>query len=152
MPTRQPVAVSSLLEAPGSLPVLLQRARELNKLNQALKNALPDPLRDHCEVLNLRGQTLTLAASSPAWATRLRYLTPTVLQQLAQSQSVKVRTIQVRVVPTRTEQRRKPAPRHARLSRANARLLLQTAESLQDERLRSALKRIASHWKKAEGE
>lgn len=147
MPTRKPVAVSRLLSG-SSVPRLLDHARVLADLEKRLQSLLPEPLGTHCRVLNLRDHTLTLAADSSAWAARLRYQTRILLQQLARSPSVTVRTIQVRILPTPRPEPEKPK-RNARLSSDNARLLRQTAESLADPALRSALLKVATRAGKA---
>ncbi len=147
MPTYKPVSVAKLISG-GTLPRLLDHSRALAQLDQALRKALPEPLNEHCHVINLRGQTLTLAADSPAWATRLRYQSRTVLQHLTRLQSVTVRTIQVRIAPEQPTKQKKPK-RHAHLSATNAQLLQQTANSLSDPRLRAALLKVASRGGKA---
>ena len=147
MPTHKPVSIAKLFSG-GALPRLLDHSRALAQLDRALHKALPDPLKEHCHVVNLRGQTLTLAADSPAWAARLRYQSRTVLQHLARMQTVTVRTITVRIAPARPPRQEKPK-RQAQLSATNARLLQQTANALTDPRLRAALLKVASRGEKA---
>ena len=148
MPTHKPISVSRLFSG-GVLPELLEHGRLLARLNRILAKALPPPLDAHCQVLNLRGQTLTLGVDGPLWASRLRYQTRTLLQQLAQVESVTVCTIQVMILPEKGKQEGKPK-RNSRLSFDNARLLQQTANGLKDERLRAALLRVASRGEKPE--
>jgi hypothetical protein len=146
MPTHKPVSVSRLFSG-GALPELLEHGRVLARLNRVLSRALPAPLDAHCRVLNLRHHTLTLAVDDPLWASRLRYQTRTLLQQLAAVESVTVRTIQIRIQPQATPRQEK-SRRNKPLSASNARLVRQTARSLKDERLRAALLRVASRGEK----
>jgi hypothetical protein len=148
MPTQKPVSVSKLFSG-GILPQLLEHGRVLTQLNRILSRTLPPPLADHCQVLNLRQHTLTLGVDGPLWASRLRYQTRTLLQQLAQVESVTVHTIQVKIRPEPGPKNKKPC-RNSRLSADNARLLQQTANTLGDERLRAALLRVASRGEKPE--
>ena len=148
MPTHKPVSISRLFSG-GALPLLLEHSRLLAQLNRILARALPAPLDAHCQVLNLHRHTLTLAVDNPLWAARLRYQTRTLLQQLAQVESVTVRTIQIKILPAPGQKQKKPN-RNSRLSADNARLLRQTANSLVDERLRAALLRVASRGEKPE--
>jgi hypothetical protein len=146
MPTHKPVSIAKLFTA-GTLPRLLEQRRLLAELHRVLCGALPPPLDSHCQVLNLRHQCLVLAVDSPLWASRLRYLTRTLLQHLSQVESVTVRTIQIKIRPEPGPKKKKPI-RNSRLSADNARLLQQTANTLGDERLRAALLRVASHGEK----
>ncbi len=147
MPNDQPRSVAELLSS-GPLPRLLDHARLLARLQQALQTALPADLAPHCRVLNLRNQTLTLAAQGSAWAARLRYQVPALLQHFARQRTVTVRTIRVKVAGPTAKPQEKPK-RNAHLSPSNARLLEQTASALQDPGLRAALLRVASRGKKA---
>jgi hypothetical protein len=133
VPTRKPVSIGKLFTA-GALPRLLARH-------------LPPPLDAHCKVLNLRGDCLILAVDNPLWASRLRFQTRTLLQQLASAKTVTVRTVQIKVLP-QSAPRPKKTRRNKPLSASNAKLVRQTAQSLKDERLRAALLRVASRGEK----
>ncbi|HLB57305.1 MAG TPA: DciA family protein, partial [Gammaproteobacteria bacterium] len=52
-------------------------------LNKWLHGTLPQEMIPHCRVMNVAHQTLILEADSATWATRVRYLTPTLLEQLS---------------------------------------------------------------------
>lgn len=146
MPTRKPVSVGKLFTG-GALSRFLERRQLLAELERLLSRNLPPPLDIHCKVLNLRGDCLILAVDNPLWASRLRFQTRTLLQQLAPVESVTVRTIQIKVLPQAVP-RQKKTRRNKPLSAANAQLVRQTASSLKDERLRAALLRVASRGEK----
>jgi hypothetical protein len=75
----------------------------------------------------------------------MRYLGRELLQQL-QRRRIRFRRIQVRVSISRQPVPRKTISRRARpLSRENAQLLQALAESLDDDRLKSALQRLSRH-------
>lgn len=75
-----PTALSQLFRRPegGVLP-LLQKAGQLQALNDTLITEADSTFAAHCRIVNLRGSVLVLAASSAAWATRLRFQTGELL-------------------------------------------------------------------------
>jgi hypothetical protein len=94
--------------------------------------------------MSLRGDTLIMAVDSPVWAARLRFHAPKLLKQLAGMQTVKLRTVQVRVRPVDPP----PVPQqklHAPgLTAGNALALEQTAQGVSDAGLKAALLRLAA--------
>lgn len=89
--------IAELIEGAQSvLQQLWEKNLHLQQINQTLPNILPKPLAQHCRVVNLREQTVVIYADSAAWATRLRYLIPTVLQAW-QQQSFDITKIEIRV-------------------------------------------------------
>lgn len=129
---------------------LVQQAEALAQLSRAIRKLLPDPLKEHCQVLGLDQGQLHLAVDSPVWSARLRYYSPRLLQQLAARGTVKVRTIETSVLPPRRS-RPEPGRPRPRLSVQNGRLLSQTAQGIADQELRAALLKIASRAGKSEG-
>jgi len=89
--------IAKLIEGAQSvLQQLWEKNLHLQQINQTLPNILPKPLAQHCRVVNLREQTVVIYADSAAWATRLRYLIPTVLQAW-QQQPFDITKIEIRV-------------------------------------------------------
>ena len=126
---------------------LMETAHRLLQLERRVAGALEPELRRHCRVAGLRGDELMLLASSPAWATRLRYAAPALIERLRDSGVVpRIRNIQVRV---QMESGPQPGPRHppARLSRASGELIEATALGLGPGTLREALLRLARRAK-----
>jgi len=78
---------------------LIAQARLLMALEQQLRRVLPAQLQAHCRLLAVNGQTLVLAADSPAWAVRLRFHTYQLVKQLTLPRTMKLRTIRIRVRP-----------------------------------------------------
>ena len=95
-----------------------------------------------------RDGELVLGVDSPAWSSRLRFLIPSLLQKLRDRQDPQIRHIALRVVPRESPPHRVTRP--VRLSTANAQLLRQTARAMDDDRLRAALLRVASHSRNSE--
>jgi hypothetical protein len=132
---------SQLLEQ-AKLPVL-ERARKLARLEQAVLQLLPAELAAHCKVLNLKNETLVLATPSPVWAARLRFAAPTLLTQLKCRHSLDARAIDLQIQPETVENQ--PVKRlPMQISMNSATLLAQTARSVNYPPLQEALLRLAA--------
>lgn len=127
---------------------LLEHSLRLERLGGQVGALLPDACRPHCRVANLRGGLLSIAADSPAWAARIRFLAPRLLQVLQQPRSLQRQTdlpihrIEISVMPVETSIAR-PATRRPGLSHKTLALLEETAQSMDDPALRAALLRLA---------
>ena len=122
---------------------LLERARSLQRLEQAVLRLLPEDLVAHCSVMNLKRETLILGVRSSAWAARLRFAAPELIKQLQCQLSLAATSIEVRVIPETLNIQpvsRKPEA----ISMDNATLLAQTAENVNHPELREALYRLAA--------
>jgi len=109
-----------------------------------LKTKLPSPLCEHFILANISEDTLTLHTDSPAWAARLRFITPDILkyaQQLRRLHSPQ--TIRIKVVPPASQST--SVKRMINLSHKNAQLIQDTADSINDPVLRAALTRLAQN-------
>ena len=71
-----------MLVNPHGVVQLLDRARELEGIIREIATILPVKFISHCQVANLRCTVLVLKADSSAWATRLRYQAPAILEHL----------------------------------------------------------------------
>ena len=121
----------------------MRRIRYLESVDEALQQLLGPSLAGHCRVANITRDSLVLQAASAAWGSRLRYLAPSLLQQLSKRlgwNEVKHTKVQVR--PEAFPEREKPA-RRAHLSRKSAAMLREVAENTEDPRLRDALLRLS---------
>ena len=132
---------SDLLEQ-AHLPII-ERARKLARLEQAVHQTLPTELAAHCKVLNLRNETLVLSTSSPAWAGRLRFVAPDLIKQLKCQFSLQIRGVDLRVEPE-TPEKQEVAKSTLRMSLRSATLLARTAEGVNYPPLQEALLRLAA--------
>jgi len=128
----------------GPAAKLLARARSLADLQRLVRRLLPEPLGAHCTVLNLHNGSLSLATDSPVWAARLRFLAPRLVKQLECQKSCQVRAVRVSVLPPASPRDQAP-PRRAGLSAEAGTLLEHTADAIEHEPLRTALRRLAAH-------
>ncbi len=94
-----PRSLTDVLQGDQSLNRLVQRTRELQRMNAALREHLGEALADHLKIAILNEQgVLVLVAASPAWVVRARYLGPEILAWArAHPLFTGVKTVQVQV-------------------------------------------------------
>ncbi|HLS21065.1 MAG TPA: DciA family protein [Paenalcaligenes sp.] len=80
----------------GTHTDILTQAKQLIAIEQALSPLLPAALRQACHAIQLQEQVLTLAVPSHHHASRLRQITPRLVQAL-QKQRWRITDIQLRV-------------------------------------------------------
>jgi hypothetical protein len=129
------------LDSPA-LAGLLDRARNLDALDKALRDTLPAALADRCRLANTPEARIVFLVSSPSVAARLRMLQPQLLDTANRVTGQRFDSLTVKVAPTRSvppdPQPRKP------LSPAAAAHLGETATFLSDPELRDLFLRMAS--------
>jgi predicted nucleic acid-binding Zn ribbon protein len=132
----------------GLGPMLAHGAR-LHRLTRELATRLSAPVGEHLQVVNINGGCLVLEADSPAWAARLRYLTPTVLAILEGQLGLPAKRVALQIRVRRaagwSEGPPLPRPRHARLSKEAAAAIRAAALARPHDELRAALLRLARH-------
>lgn len=99
-----PNHVLDLLESPkGDLATILETVHAIQAISQWVQERLPAAVQPHCQVGHYQKGVLTLVASSPAWATQLRFLSGELLQKLRQEPKwIGVRSIQIKVARLQT--------------------------------------------------
>jgi hypothetical protein len=140
------------------------QAKKLAQITRLLHQILPFECQNHVVVANIRNHNLVLIADSPVWTTRLRQLSPQILQFIRENSSSidtsinKEQIIHHIQISTRyhashannmqadkqtassTRQRVNP-----QISEKTAELLSQSANSIKHQQLKNALLKIASH-------
>jgi hypothetical protein len=133
----------------GDLQSLLEQAHFLQALTHVLREAIDPALSEHITVANIRENTAIVAADTPAWLSKIRYMAPTILSILKQQSGLAdLRKIQFKIQPP-TEP---PASEHvnyeqrrATLSSASSKVLESAASGIHDPELASALRRLSRH-------
>ncbi len=141
----KPQTIAHLLSKPdsGAFEATINRSKQLLQLRQRLQNLLDEDLVSHCLLLNSRNGMLIMACDSTAWATRLRYHVPALLNGLRESGLESLQNIQIKVQPvTHTPVR---SGNKASISSHGAYCLKQCANTIADPALRRALERLAEH-------
>lgn len=90
---------------------LLERAGLLIRLERLLHSMIDPALAEHFRVANLRQNRLILLTPTAAWATRLRMVTPQLLESLRQSGHAGIEAIDIRVGPLPPDPPRSPGTR-----------------------------------------
>jgi hypothetical protein len=121
---------------------LVQRARELEALDLAVRGTLPAALASQSRLANIRGSRLVYVTASSAAAARLRTLAPELLAAASRHagrrfDAVSIKVARLDAVPP-AQPRRKP------LSRAAAAQLDGAASAIADPELQAVLRRLAS--------
>lgn len=140
----KPRAITELLadHFTGPLELTIQRGKKLQQLSRLIQNTLDPEMAAHCQLLNLRNSSLIMACDSTAWATRLRYHVPNLLQALQQSGLSGVADIQIRVSPA-LQPPQQQAKKRVVLSTDAAYCIQQCAQSVTDPALSRALQQLA---------
>ncbi len=136
------VEIASL--ASGPLGEALARARWLHSVNTRLARQLDEPLRLHVRLANVSGDRALFHASSPAWATRLRYQSGRILETLQrmpdlehlQSVHVRVQAPQPRISTTAPNTRK-------RMTESASAHIASVADSTDHPELGRVLRRLA---------
>lgn len=124
---------------------IMRRGRQLQRFDKLLKSILPAELQTHCQLANIKGSTAIVLVSSTVWATRIRYQIPSLINKLQQdSGGRKITDIEIRVQPESISDTRERPTRRASMSKEAALSVQRCAASVDDEKLRSALERLAS--------
>ena len=137
-----------LRHEPGALGGTLKHAHQLQRLNLVLHEHLEPILATHCELANIRSNTVVIQADSPVWAAKLRYQIPMILELLNATDLItdltqtRLTQIQLRVQPA-YQPYRGPISSGPHLSSDSAQLLKSVAETTADPRLKRALSRLS---------
>ena len=138
----------------------IAQAKKLTDFTALLHQIIPIECRNHVKVANFRDHNLMLITDSPVWTTKLRQLSPQILQHIREN-SIKISPsnkpltihhiqIHTRYISADASQQainkiKKPVPV---ISDKTAELLLASANSINNEQLKTALLKIASHKNK----
>lgn len=81
-PTRRdPQPLREVLEH-SLLGYIVERAKFIDHVHQVIGDLIPAEAANHYRVMNVQENTLSISVSNAAWATKLRFLAPNLLQDL----------------------------------------------------------------------
>jgi len=138
-------------------PKFVIHAKKLAYFTRLLHKILPVECRNHVEVANIRNQNLMLITDSPVWTTRLRQLSPQILQFIRKNtpngnynkeQIIHHVQISTRYKSSSSDKRQaieQKRKHKLQISEKTATMLSQSADSIQHQQLKAALLRIAKH-------
>ncbi len=139
----KPHPISNLLHGPGPFRDLIARAERLLAVERLVQAELGE-LGTHCRLANIAGTRLALQADSPAWASRIRYDAPRLLERLQQyPELARLSAVSISVAPPKAS----PEKAHGEcnpLSDSARSTLRAAAEAVSDQALGDALRRLAA--------
>ena len=98
-------SVQALMKNHGpGLGRLLAHARVLDRLDQILASILDPNLSCHCQVAEFRDNCLILACSNATFATRIRMISPQLLDSFREESDVGIERIEIRIAPVNRPQ------------------------------------------------
>jgi len=105
IPGGQCKSVQALMQNqnPG-LGKLLAHARVLNRLDQILASILDPNLSCHCQVAEYRDHCLILVCSNATFATRIRMISPQLLDSFREEGNFGIERIEIRIAPVNRPQ------------------------------------------------
>jgi hypothetical protein len=130
-------------------PSIRQHACQLEQLTHLLANTLPVECHGHFHVANVRDRQVSIMADSSVWATRLRQLSPEIVEILQQHGNS--RLLHVRVFsrpgnpPAQVGRTHVRTANERRISPKSRNLIKQAAAGIEDDGLRAALLKLAAH-------
>ncbi|MDX2503853.1 MAG: DciA family protein [Gammaproteobacteria bacterium] len=153
--------MKKILQQPSaSIERLLQHGRYLEYLSKRLLTYLPDEFAGKISVLAISSkgnkfskdkkpatggkQTLIVAVCSPAWASKLRFYTPTLKRSLtAEAQFSQLQSIKVKVAFANINTKIKK--KNPVYSQNSAKIIENNAQHISDKELKEALMRLSRH-------
>jgi hypothetical protein len=83
---------------------LLAHARVLNRLDQILASILDPNLSCHCQVAEFKNNCLILACSNATFATRIRMISPQLLESFREEGDFGIERMEIRIAPVNRPQ------------------------------------------------
>lgn len=127
------------------LKKLQDKAKQIAQLNQMVLSYLPESIRPHCHIANIKTDTLIFNVDSAAWASKLAYSERDIIFQLNRNHDINLKKIICKVEkPPLSPEPPQPPKRHInKMSNENAEYIAAMAESISDPKLAEALARLA---------
>ena len=134
-----------LKDGSSTLAPLCERAAYLQQMNLDFCSQLPVPLKDHCKLANIANDAVLLHAESSAWAARLRYYTPDLLNIVQNRLKLSwIRTIRIKIMFPE-EKEHSNLGRKSTMSASTSRHIADTASCTSDPELKATLLRLSRH-------
>ncbi len=138
--TKKPRTVSNVVNNSEQLGHLARMLRQQQSLLEQIRQLLPAPLQQHCIHARISGARLVLHTDSPVWGTRLRFHAPQIIQA-ARQQAPNLNKLDIRIyLSDSIRPGRRPL---GSLPEHTAALVSQLADSIDDQAIRAALKRLS---------
>ncbi|WP_110457548.1 DUF721 domain-containing protein [Shewanella algidipiscicola] len=117
---KPPQDLSQLLHQQGQLPSLAEKAELLLHLDHYVKQVMTGPVTEQLKVANFRQGVLVIETTTAAWAARINFQKPKMLQQLRAETLPMLSAIEVKVNPGLNLYETKSKPAHNQISETAA--------------------------------
>ncbi len=145
--SNKPEQVSTVCSKNKQLNRLSKRARHLSQLNYILQQVMPPQFSAHCQLANINEQTLIVHTDNASYASLLRFQANTLCKALSEHLPQAVTKLEVKVRP-KYSPIRVDTKSTISLPEDAADALEQTAETMEESPLKSALQRLAQRRSK----
>lgn len=143
-----PTITHYLKQDSKTLGALLSKLNQLKRWNNWLAECLIEEgsLVNHCQIVNLIGNSLIAIADTPHWLTRIRFHIPELLPKLRKYPGLeKIQAICCKIQPNYMHQKSKKTRQpQTILTPKTASLVREMANKMSDEKLRGIFERIAA--------
>ncbi len=142
---------NELVDSSEQLNNLYTHAKGIYALNEKLQKHLDPSLSSHCTVANYSDETLTVNAETSAWASKLRYCVPDILNYakhecgLTRLKSVRIKVSPIQNKTSQSDFSCTHSVRKASLSKKSADFIENVATSIKDPALRKSILKISKH-------
>ncbi|MCE9680286.1 DciA family protein [Shewanella sp. AS1] len=140
---KSPQDLSQLLHQQGQLPSIAEKAELLLHLDHYVKQVISGPVTEQFKVANFRQGVLVIETTTAAWAARINFQKPKILQQLQIEMLPMLSAIEVKVNPGLNLLDAKPKQAHNQISETAAAHIQALAEHTEGS-LGQKLKRLAA--------
>ena len=140
-----PLLIKDIISRQNSpLLDLYSRTIDIANLQKKLYKHLPVTIRENVTVASYNNLTLNLFTHNAAWATRLRFKIPEIMD-IARNECLlhDLQTIRIKVAPVSSELL--PTKKPNKISTKTAKLLKNTGETIADPQLRDAFIRLSQN-------
>lgn len=143
----QPQSIIKLLQKKhSSLADLYKKANSIQEIDHKLKKYLDPSLQDKFQLANIEPDVATLIVNSSAWATRLRYNIPTILNLLNNNLNfTAIKTVRIKIKKSILEIKSDSNNKPIHLSDNSAQFLNDVANSFSDPSLRACILKISKN-------
>jgi len=145
--TNRPERINAVCSSNSQLNRLSQRAQQLNQLNYVLQQVMPPQFSAHCQLANINQQTLVVHTDNASYASLLRFQAKTICSALSEHLSQPVTKLELKVRPLITPKQSDDSASIV-LSDDAAKTLSQTASSMEEGSLKTALENLAKRRQK----
>lgn len=143
----KPKHITTICEQNSQLTFFAQRVQQLNQLNIVLQQALPIQFAGHCHLANVDAEHITIHTDNASLASLLRFQAAVLCKTLSEHLPQSINKLEVKVRPnvsplTTTTSTTMTLPASA------AESIQQTADSIENGTLKTALEKLAQRSKK----